>query len=229
MKRKLVALTLAVLMAVSLIPLARAAGLPFKDVPQSQWYYNDVVQAYESGLVDGISATTFGPDQSMTYAQAVKLAACMHQTRAEGAVSLTVGEDPWYSTYVDYCKANNIISKDYRWNGKATRAGYAEIFAAAMPDLAQKNTVVDNAVPDVKTSHPQAGGHLQALPGRCGGGEHQGRRGALLQPRLPHQAGGGGRHPHPDDERERPAVPDHGQALYRPRQARHPRDPGQEV
>ena len=156
MKRKLVALTLAVLMAVSLIPLARAAGLPFKDVPQSQWYYNDVVQAYESGLVDGISATTFGPDQSMTYAQAVKLAACMHQTRAEGAVSLTVGEDPWYSTYVDYCKANNIISKDYRWNGKATRAGYAEIFAAAMPDLAQKNTVVDNAVPDVKTSHPQA-------------------------------------------------------------------------
>ena len=157
MKRKLVALTLAVLMAVSLIPLARAAGLPFKDVPQSQWYYNDVVRAYESGLVNGLTDTTFGPDQNMTYAQAVKLAACMRQLALEGSVSLEGGSGgKWYQPYVDYAKDTTIISKDYSWNDNATRAGYAEIFASALPDLKAKNTVADNAVPDVPSSHAQA-------------------------------------------------------------------------
>ena len=39
----------------------------------------------------------------------------------------------------------NIINKDYYWNSNATRAGYVEIFAKALPDeaLKSKNTVVD--------------------------------------------------------------------------------------
>src|SRR3712207_7330745 len=41
--------------------------------------------------------------------------------------------DPWYQSYVDYCKTNGIINKDYRWNDNATRAGYIEIFAKALP------------------------------------------------------------------------------------------------
>ena len=88
MKKRLCALLLGALMVLSLALPVRAAGLPFTDVPQSQWYYSNVVRAYESGLVNGLTDTTFGPDQNMTYAQAVKLAACMRQLFVEGSVSL---------------------------------------------------------------------------------------------------------------------------------------------
>ena len=156
MKKRLCALALAVLMALSVTPLVRAADLPFTDVKTTSWYYADVVRAYESGLINGKTATTFGPGDNMTYAEAVKLAACMRQLFTEGSVSLENGS-PWYQPYVDYCKENGVITKDYSWKDPATRAGYAEIFAKALPELTAKNTVADNAIPDVKTTHPQAG------------------------------------------------------------------------
>ena len=157
MKKRLCALLLGALMVLSLALPVRAVGLPFTDVPQSQWYYSDVVRAYETGLVNGLTDTTFGPDQNMTYAQAVKLAACMRQYALEGAVSLeNAASGQWYQSYVDYAKQTKIISRDYSWNDNATRAGYAEIFASALPELAAKNTVADNAVPDVRIGDPQA-------------------------------------------------------------------------
>lgn len=158
MKKKLLSLVMALLLSLSLFPLsALAAGMPFTDVPTGQWYYNDVKQAVESGLINGKTATTYCPNDNLTYAEAVKLAACMHQKYASGSVTLQNGS-PWYQSYVDYAKANKIITKDYSWNTKATRAGYMEIFASALPAkaLAAKNTVNDGSIPDVPMTHPQA-------------------------------------------------------------------------
>ena len=134
------------------------AGLPFNDVPASAWYYSDVKAAYESGLINGTSATTFAPDNYLTYAEAIKLAACMHQLYETGEVTLTGGVSQWYQGYVDYAKENGIISKDYDWGAQATRAGYMEIFAGALPDeaLAEINTVDDGAIPDVPEAHASA-------------------------------------------------------------------------
>ena len=48
----------------------------------------------------------------MTYAQAVKLAACMRQYALEGAVSLeNAASGQWYQSYVDYCKMNGIMKR----------------------------------------------------------------------------------------------------------------------
>jgi len=59
--------------------------------------------------------------------------------------------DPWYMSYVDYAVENGIISGDYDWNAPATRAGYMEIFANALPDsaLPEINIIADNAIADV--------------------------------------------------------------------------------
>jgi hypothetical protein len=59
---------------------------------------------------------------------------------------------------VTYAKNNGIISKDYAWNTPATRAGYMEIFAKALPDSALPaiNTVPNGSIPDVSMTHPQA-------------------------------------------------------------------------
>ena len=131
---------------------------PFGDVKEADWYYKDVMYAYGIGLINGKGADAFAPGDRLTYAEAVKLAACMHELHTTGKVTLAVGSGAWYQSYVDYAKANGIISKDYEWTKAASRAGYMEIFANALPEeaLAAVNDVADNSIPDVPATHAQA-------------------------------------------------------------------------
>lgn len=156
--KKLICLILALILCLSLFTgVASAAGFPFADVPIYEWYFNDVKNAYDMSLINGKTGTHFAPNDYLTYAEAVKLAACMNERYLTGAVTLQNGS-PWYQSYVDYCKQQGIIKKDYNWNVPATRAGYMEIFANALPDgaLSGINDVPDASVPDVPMTHPQA-------------------------------------------------------------------------
>ena len=125
---------------------------PFVDVPEDAWYHDEVVGAVYTGIINGKSATEFKPDDLLTYAEAIKLAACMSQVYLNGNVTLTPGT-PWYQPYVDYCKINNIIKKNYDYNANATRAGYIEIFASALPDSAfeEINNIPNGSILDVKS------------------------------------------------------------------------------
>ena len=134
-----------------------AAALPFKDVPADAWYYGAVSNAYEMGLISGKSADTFGPNDNMTYAEAVTLAAGMH--RKHTGYAMTPADDgPWYQTYVNYAWEHGIIARNYDWGQQVTRAGYMEIFAKALPDYmyGDFSWVPDNSIPDVPMTHPQA-------------------------------------------------------------------------
>lgn len=61
--------------------LVRAAGYDkasttnskFSDVPKDSWYYNDLLIAEENDLIKGISATTFGPDKTLTREESVSI------------------------------------------------------------------------------------------------------------------------------------------------------------
>ena len=65
--RKLLSLLLAVLMLTALMPFsALAAALPFKDVPADAWYYPVVKEAYEKGITNGATRTTFEPNAAVT-------------------------------------------------------------------------------------------------------------------------------------------------------------------
>ncbi len=131
--------------------------MPFTDVPKNAWYYNDILMAYDTGLVNGKNETTYEPDKELLYSEAVKLASCINQKKYSGAVTLTSG-NPWYKSYVDYAFANGIIKSNYNWDQKATRAGYLEIFANALKDadLKEINEVPDGSIPDVPMTHPNA-------------------------------------------------------------------------
>ncbi len=126
----------------------------FSDVPTDQWFTNNVANAFSLGLMKGNSATTFNPYGDVTIAEAVAMAARIHSIYTTGSENFTQGT-PWYQCYLDYAYKNKIISYAY-YNcdvkHKATRAQFAEIFAAALPDeaLSIKNSVSDNAIPDVK-------------------------------------------------------------------------------
>ena len=159
MKRKITGVVISVLMVITMIPsFTLAAELPFTDVDSSAWFYSDVKSAFETGLVNGMTDTTFEPESNMTYAQAVKLAACMNQKYSTGSVTLKNGSPDWWDSYAAYAKEKGIISKDYDWNSNATRAGYVEIFAKALPDeaLKEKNHITDGYIPDVGMTHPQS-------------------------------------------------------------------------
>ena len=144
----------ALILAAALCCTAFAAGVivpEFDDVGEDAWYYADVMNAAETGLVNGKSDGIFAPDDSMTYAEAVKLAACMRQLYVDKAVTLTNG-DPWYQTYADYALENGIIEdEDYPWNEPVIRAQYMALFAHALPEEAYApiNEIADGSLPDV--------------------------------------------------------------------------------
>lgn len=157
--RRLAALLLVLAMILSgSVCAVSAATLPFEDVSMFSWYYSDVKNAHEQGLVDGVTPTRFSPTGTLTIAQAIKLAAALHQKAQTGAVTLKNGS-PWYSTYVSYAVANGIIEPEYAsykpalMNSPISRAEFVHIFYDAMPSgsYAARNTVQDNAIPDVSS------------------------------------------------------------------------------
>ena len=122
----------------------------------------------ELGLINGKGKNAYGkdyfdPDGSITLAEAVKLAACMHQLYYDGKVTLKNG-DPWYASYAEYAEwtAGILVS----WSGPGfssqsvmenpnkiiSRAEFAWIFSRALPQeaLPVVNNIPDNSVPDVK-------------------------------------------------------------------------------
>lgn len=151
--KKIISILLALSMLTLTVASVCAAELPFSDVKKSDWFYNDVKTAYESGVINGKSATEYKPSDNMTYAEAIKLAACMHMLAADGEIDFKPSE-PWYKTYVDYCTENKIISKEYEYNKNASRSGYMTIFANCLPDnlLKEINAVADGSIPDVPSS-----------------------------------------------------------------------------
>ncbi|SHH91681.1 S-layer homology domain-containing protein [Sporobacter termitidis DSM 10068] len=170
MKKRAVSLLCAVLLAVFVLPITSlAAGSlsnftkvntyqsgKFSDV-SDQWFAANVQAAYEYDLMSGTSTTapTFSPDNNLTIAEAVKLAACLHSIYSTGAASFAAGT-PWYQPYADYALQNNIISAPYaNYTAVATRSDFAVILASALPDeaLTVKNDIADNAIPDVLVSY----------------------------------------------------------------------------
>lgn len=157
--KKIISLVLAGVMCLGLMTTAFAAEMTFTDVAESDWFYNDVKSAVESGLVSGKSDTEYAPGDNLTYAEAIKLAACMNQLYVDGSITLTPGT-PWYQSFVDYCTEKQIITKEYNYTEYVTRAGYMEIFANALPaeGLEATNNIPDDAIPDVPSSSEYAAG-----------------------------------------------------------------------
>lgn len=50
-------------------PSVEGLGNPFADVPENQWYTNAIIWAADSGIVNGMTATTYAPDASITREQ----------------------------------------------------------------------------------------------------------------------------------------------------------------
>lgn len=124
----------------------------FSDVKSDSWYAENVKVAYELGLVQGNSETTFNSTGNITLAETLALACRLHRIYNTGKTDFEQGV-PWYQVYVDYAIANCIIDTNElsNYNSTATRSQFASILAACIPKsaLTEINTVDDDAIPDV--------------------------------------------------------------------------------
>ena len=131
-------------------------NMPFVDVPVSAWYADAVRDAWANGLIDGVDAAHFDPDGSLTVAQAIKLAAALHQRIENGTVTLKNGS-PWYRSYLEYAVEHGVIEESYlgysaaALNAPVQRAEFAHILYGAAKPYAAINEIGANALPDVKT------------------------------------------------------------------------------
>lgn len=136
-----------------------ASAPAFTDVLTNDWFYSDVCYAVTKGLVNGRSTTVFAPNENLSLAEAIKLAACMNQLYNTGSVTLKNDATLWYKNYVAYALQSGIIAAEYaNYNTPITRSEFVKVFYAALPssEYGQVNTVAENAIPDIKTSTENA-------------------------------------------------------------------------
>lgn len=133
----------------------------FTDVQPSDWFYTFVMRGVEMELIHGVTTTTYAPNQTLTVAQSITLAAQIHELSTTGKTTLSAASgEQWYSPFVTYCIENGIIDAAYanytlaQMNAAATRGQFVHIFYYALPEsnYGVINTIGDNTIPDVAMS-----------------------------------------------------------------------------
>ena len=169
MKKKLALVLAALTLFCGMLPVAGAAlsnfaqqrtyAGQFVDVAANAWYYDNVKTAYELGLVNGSSDTTYSPEDNITVAEVQTLVARIHATYHGNTIPSQSGA--WYTPYVEYCMEyidREVCSMAYMQDGNvimantpASRTYFAYLMYAALPasEYTQINTIADNSLSDV--------------------------------------------------------------------------------
>ena len=120
----------------------------FTDVPATEWYADSVKEAYEFGIMNGNSTTTFAPNGTLTVAEGITVATRLYSTMTGKEIPAVTGGE-WYKQYVDYAVANGLMASDEfdNYDRNIRRSEMASLMAASSGDLAKINSVTD--LPDV--------------------------------------------------------------------------------
>lgn len=138
-------------------PLRRGLLPDFSDVGPRDWYDLWVDLAFNLGLMEGVGSGRFAPNDTLTVAEALRLAACMESRQTgDNFHTQPITGPVWYRSSVNYCVASGIIRSDEfsSYTRPVTRAEMARIFAAT--SLGRSIPVINDlsrvkaAVPDVR-------------------------------------------------------------------------------
>ena len=175
MKKRILSLVLTGALCLSTAAPALAAGLDnfgkvntytagqFTDIPADAWFTPNVQAAYELDLMTGSSATTFNPNGNLTIAEALVLACRLHSTYVGDGETFAANGGIWYQPYVDYAVKNGIIAANAYtdYTATATRAQFAAILAAALPDEALPAINSVTSLPDLDANAAYAAAVLK--------------------------------------------------------------------
>ena len=84
----------------------------FTDLDQDAWYYDAVSDVVEQGLMVGVSATSFAPDQQVSRSMLVTVLYRMSGETWEGGSAAFPDVEPntWYSDAVAWASANGVVN-----------------------------------------------------------------------------------------------------------------------
>lgn len=85
--------------------------LPFTDVANDHWAYDDISTIYKAGLMTGTGETTFAPETTLNRAMLVSI---LYRLEDEEGVTgdsgfTDVADDAWYADAVAWARENNIV------------------------------------------------------------------------------------------------------------------------
>lgn len=93
------------------------AGTPFTDLNDASWAIGDIKTAYDLGIINGMTDTTFEPNSKVTFEQALKMIVCalnygsqadVLQKEAEAANTTGIPVK-WYKGYVQVARELGLI------------------------------------------------------------------------------------------------------------------------
>ena len=83
----------------------------FIDIAPDAWYKDAIQYAYDNGLMTGVSATEFAPEQTTTRAMIVSILARLEGvTTAEAAGFADVDDNDWYATAVNWAASVGVVN-----------------------------------------------------------------------------------------------------------------------
>lgn len=87
-------------------------SLPFTDVANDHWAYQDIADIYSAGLMTGTSSDTFSPELSVNRAMLVSILYRLEDASSKPADAgfTDVADNAWYADAVNWAKENNIVS-----------------------------------------------------------------------------------------------------------------------
>jgi hypothetical protein len=121
-----------------------AGGKVFKDVAESHWAYEYIMEASEMGIVEGYPDNTFRPNGNITRAEGIAMIARFAKLKEIPVAEIPFPDVPgrhWAIKYIYAAKSAQMLEylagKDFEPNKKLTRAEVAEILSKS-PVFKQK-------------------------------------------------------------------------------------------
>ena len=116
-------------------PQGRILMNPFKDVKVSSWFGKYVIDLYNDGIINGTSATTYAPNDTLTWAAALKLLLVSHgDLKSEDAT----GAD-WSKNAIAKAAELGLVAADLDGTKAISRLEFCQV-AAKLNKLAESKT-----------------------------------------------------------------------------------------
>lgn len=126
----------------------------FSDLNTKSWYYSGVKTAYNKGIMLGYPDKTFGPNNTVTWAEAVTIAARMHAAYNSNRL-YERGSDSWFVPFYKYCADHKLLPKSVPAQSKAdttviSRYDLAYMFARVI-DKEDMPAISDKVIGDLSS------------------------------------------------------------------------------